>query len=400
MNQEIAEHSGSADKYYLTRFGSFILRRGRGLKSHEELYDALVLALGEDSRVTSIESESANHEWTVDETFYPRVPKDQDHLLLNGAFHFHSVRFSDALTFKINVPVKNQPLIHGEKAESSSYLVAWDGCTVVVMWETESKNSVPSMAGGQIVEDVLSSACKRAGQELYVQACSPSCKHLFAHTDFRVDLWMQDEFDTQFDANTPTDIRLSVRGQFADELLLVEIVHDEIKVPAAEFAELKNTARRILEIEESARSMSFELIAHDYETLDRSKDAFFSRLGYFFSNAWMTVRGKGRVKKANLLIASLWLSMANMETLQQAFRDTERQYQDSIFRWAVPELFTQDLKSEEAEVASLDPHFARAAIEHKTQRMDNRIVVWATIGGAGIGAVITAAVAVFSASSQ
>lgn len=301
--------------------------------------------------------------------------------------------------FKIHVPVKNQPRIRGEVAESDTYFVAWDGCTVVVMWKTDPADVVLSIAGGQVVEDILRSACNRAGQSLYVQACSPACKHLFAHNQLRVDFWSMDKFDVRFEVSMPKDVRLAVNGPFNGALQLVEAVHDAIKIPAAEFTELKNTARRILDIEESARSMSFDLIAHDYETLNRSQEGLIRRVGYFFGDVWRAMSGKGRGKRANLLIASLWLSMANMETLQQLFRDVERRYQDSISEWAVPELFAGDLKSEESEVAFLDPHFARAAIEHKTQRMDNRVIVWATIGGAGMGAAITTVVAGLSALS-
>ena len=67
-------------------------------------------------------------------------------------------------------------------------------------------------------------------------------------------------------------------------------------------------------------------------------------------------------------------------------------FKDSASDPLIIELFSKDLKSEEVAIASVDPHFARAAIAHKTQRMDNRVIVWATLGGAGMGAIITAVV--------
>ncbi|KRE77528.1 hypothetical protein [Arthrobacter sp. Soil763] len=396
---EVEEVAGS-DKHYVARFGSFILRLGPEDTSPEDVHAALVSALGADNRVTVVDKGSANHEWTSQSTFYPSTPKTQPDELLSGASHFHTMRFSDAIMFEVHVPGKNQPVIHGEVPEIDSYFVAWDGCTAVVMWEPESRDGLTSPATGQVAVEILRRACVTSGQSLYVQACSPACQHLFAHREFKVDFWSGEDFDTGFSVEDVRDISLTVKGPFEGGLDVVEAVHDEIKMPAAEFAELKNTARRILDIESSARSMSFELIGHDYETLKRSQEGLYRRLRYFLGDAWMAVRGKGRVRRANLLIASLWLAMANMETLQQVFRDIDRGYQESISRWAVPELFATDLKSEEAEVASLDPHFARAAIEHKTKRMDNRVVVWATIAGAGMGAAVTAVVGGLSAAPK
>lgn len=393
IEQGISEGvSGPPDGRYLARFGSFILSQGPGEMSDEDLHAALVSALRADNRVTVVQPGVADHEWTVTDTLYPSVARPETDALLSGASHFHSVRFSDAIMFEVHVPAKNQPVIHGFVPEIDHYFVAWDGYTAVVMWETDAPDELPSPAAGQVVVDILRDACVRAGQSLYVQACSRACKHLFAHRDFKVDFFKSTEgFDTAFKVVGPKAIQLTIRGDLEDRLALVEAVHDEIKMPAAEFAELKNTARRILDLEQSARTMSLELISHDYETLSRSKEGLFRRIGHFFGDLWATVCGKSRVRAERLLIASLWLAMANMETLQQSFRDVTRRFEDSISSYAVPELFATDLKSEEAEVATLDPHFARAAIAHKATRMDNRLVVWATVGGAAVGAAITAA---------
>lgn len=392
----LEESMDSPETTYWARFGNFIFeenelsKASKSSKSSKAIYDSLVSALKQDSRVITVDSGFPNHQLVYKRRFYPMLTEEDAEDLLSGSSSFDGVRFSTAITFKVSVPRKNQPEIRGAKAEAETYLVAWDGWTVLVMWEPKDSYVRPSPANGQIVADILTTACQLAGKDLYIQACSPKCTHLFAHTDFKVHKFLRDDFDFQFTSEANSGIHLMMSIPKDNELLLARAVHDRIKRPAANFAQLKNVARRIIQIESSARSMSFELIAHDYENLSRSQDSLLLRLTYIFGDLSARLRGKSRAKHANILITSLWLSMANMDTLQQLFKSLERRYNDSFTDQHVRELFSSDLKSEETRVGELDPYFAQATAEHKSQRLDNRIIFGATLGGALAGAVITA----------
>lgn len=378
------------DKRYYVRFGSFILDTTHSEEDTRAVHAALVEGLRADSRVKSVDPGVANHEWTIEDTWYPTSRTLERGALLSGSDHFHSARFSDAIMFEVYVPAKNQPTIHGEAAEVDSYEVAWDGCTAVVMWPREESDKYAPAAAGQVVVDILRKASSHAGHGLYVQACSPACQHLFAHKEIRVNFWKMEQPVASFQPEGTREIDLYMGGDFSP-LGIVEFVHDTIKEPAAEFAQAKNLARRILDLENEMQSMTIALINHDYATLQRSQDGFFRRIGHRFGGAWKAFRGKGRAKEENVLISSLWLAMASLSTLQRTYRETERDYLESASEWADPELFSGDLKSDESRVGSIDPEFPRAAIEHKSTRLDNRGVVWATAGGAVAGAVITAA---------
>jgi len=387
-------YSGSASETFFARFATCILVQVDADDIGGPLHASIVSQLQKDIRVTRVDAGSANHEWTMSDTMFPSSPRLGPDELLDGSDHFHSVRYSDSIMFDVHVPAKNQPKIHGETAAAEDYLAAWDGYTLLIMWRAESDALFAPAAAGQVAIDILRVATRGAGQELYVQACSPECTHLFVHKDMKVSVWTSGEFETAFTEQGVAPVEVRIQG-VPIGLSLVEALHDEIKMPAAEFAEVKNTARRILDLEHAAREMAFKLIRHDYTSLKRSQESIRKRLGYAVADTWNSFRGRGRGKDAKIQIASLWLAMASIETLQQSFREADRHFLAAVSEYAIPELFETDIKGDEQSVGSIDPQFARAAVEHKSTRMDNRIIVLATMGGAIAGALIAAAVGGF-----
>ncbi|MFD3448608.1 hypothetical protein ACFDTO_28825 [Microbacteriaceae bacterium 4G12] len=342
-------------------------------------------AIREDNRVVDINAGSMNSEWTVESTLYPRWDRKSPHALLSGSDHIHTVRYSTAILFELSVPAKNQPRIHGEVPDPERYTVAWDGTTAVVLWtRNKMDRSVPA-AAGQVAEAVLRKAAEKINADLYVQACSEGCRLMFGHRAMRITHELSTDFDLDFTGGDPVEVR--VEGTFS-KLGLVEAIHDELALPGYEFAAEKNIARRILDLEHMARVMTSELIALDYLALKQTQRNILPRLGFWFGELWMTLRGRGRKKRAAFLIASLWLAMASIETLQQTFADARRNFGDAVSEWALPDLFVGDLQSDELEVEAIDAQFARAAIEHKSTRMDNRVIVAATLGGAMVGGIL------------
>ena len=374
-------------RQYWARFGSFILTTELDTIADEDLHGRLIDALAADNRVSNIERGSMDPEWTRKYVVYPRASEQLMDDLLSGADHRHTVRFSGALMFTINVPVKNQPSIHGTIPASDSYDVAWDGCTAVVIWQ-RGEERYPAIAGGQILVEVLRTAAATAGAGLYVQACSPGCQHLFAHAEIKLDEFLSEKRDLSFGSAGPRPLLLTARGSYSD-LELVEAVHDALAVPSGDFARLKNVARRLLDIESAARRMSADLISHDYITLTRSRGNILQRIGYSLGELWFTLIGRGRKHHASVLIASLWLAMASMDILQRNFNEIYREFQSSVSRHGSPRLYEIDLQPDTADVENLEPQFARAAVEHKSARLDNHGVVLATVIGAVGGAILT-----------
>jgi hypothetical protein len=172
----------------------------------------------------------------------------------------------------------------------------------------------------------------------------------------------------------PVDVKVVLDGKMP----LAPAVHHELLLPATEFSQVKNVARRILDLESAARAMTTELIALDYSALSKKQARRWTRFRRWLHDL-RHHRGENGARRAKYLIACLWLAMASIEVLQQRFAEVRRRYEDVSSKWAVPELFETDLKADEAEVESIDAQFARAAIEYKSTRIDSRVVVIATI---------------------
>ncbi|WP_270365332.1 hypothetical protein [Microbacterium algeriense] len=383
---------GDATSSWWARFGSFIIDLGES-RTVNDLRADIASQLSKDSRVTRVSAGAPGTQWDEDHTFYPVHTSDRTDLI-SGADHIHTRRFGNPITFSVNVPAKNQPTINGEAPETDRYEVSWDGWTAVVLWARSTGEVHAPTAAGHVVVGILDDALKAMGHSLLVQACSPSCEHLFGHRSMRVSSWEGQElhFDIEFGIAEPNDpVWVKLQGDLGATSTVLAI-HREVALPAEAFARLKNTARRILLIQSNMRRQTAELLSRDYAALLRADVGFWRTIGHGCQDAWWFVRGKGPGRPTKRLIAELWLGMAAVESLQQKYAEADRDFNDVISEWATPELFSIDLKDDEANVESLNSDFARAAIENKSTRMDNRGIVIATLAAAIVGSGIGAAI--------
>ncbi|MCS5496933.1 hypothetical protein NY547_06750 [Cnuibacter physcomitrellae] len=383
---------GDETAKWWARFGSFVLALGHG-RTANDLRSDIASQLSKDSRVTRVSPGAPGEQWDEDHTFFPIHTRDSTNLV-SGADHIHTRRFGNPISFSVNVPAKNQPTINGETPAADRYEVSWDGWTAVVLWARMTGEVHAPGAAGQVVVEILQDALNAMGHSLLVQACSPSCEHLFGHRNMRVSSWAGRgmPFDIEFGIVEPSaPVWVKLQGDL-NATSTVLAIHQEVALPAEAFARLKNTARRILLIQSNMRRQTSELLSRDYAALLRADVGFWRTIGHGFQDAWWFIRGEGPARPTKRLIAELWLGMAAVESLQQKYAEADRDFHDVISEWAIPELFTIDLKDDEARVESLNSDFARAAIENKSARMDNRGIVVATlvaaIFGSGIGAAI------------
>jgi hypothetical protein len=210
----------------------------------------------------------------------------------------------------------------------------------------------------------------------------------------RVSVWAGSDLPFEVDFSSPQRIEpvdVRIQGDLDPSFLTVALMN-EVSLPGAAFARVKNGAKRILAIEQSLRRKTAQLLRLDYEALKRADVGFWRGLGHGLQDGWAFVRGRGKGRPVKRLISELWLQMAALETLQQAFADARRDYEDTSSEFATPALFDGDLKDDEAGVQGIDAGFARAAIENKSARMDTRGVVVATLVAAILGSGIGAAV--------
>lgn len=378
--------SPSAD--YFARYGTVVLDATNLEVDPVGLHAALVEAIRADSRVVTIEPGAMDPNWTLGAQMYPAYRSPAVDVLLSGADHMHTVRFSDGILFELQVPSKNQPRIHGEAPKPENYLIAWDGMTVVVLWKRKRLDDFAASAAGQVAIHVIREATAKVGARVYLQPCSAGCKLLFGHMAMSISHWAGTDFAVDSAPGKNGWIAVRIAGPHS-KLELVEAVHDEIKMAAGEFSLTKNLAQRIIDIDRSAQELTAELIKLDYEALRASQRNFLSRQWHYVLRVLDWVRGRSKGKRARYLIAALWLAMASIQTLQQAHAGQRRDYEDTVEDSpALAAMFQVDLKTDEMVVETLDASFARAAVEHKTTRMDTRSVAGATVIGAAVGGLL------------
>jgi len=384
------ESSGEIQEFWWARFGSFILDLKGDVKA--SLRTDIMSALKKDSRVSSVRTGPSNDYWDEDHVFYPVVIAD-DNDLMSGRDHIHSRRFGGPIAFTVHVPGKNQPRIHDESPTVEDYEVCWDGWTAVVAWRRNHRERYAPRAAGQVVVNVIRDAVESLAHSLMVQSCSPVCEHLFGHRDIKVEVLADiPRFELAFEEAHGLDpVTVRVGGPVPTEMITV-ILGDELFIPAAAFARVKNGARRILNIEQSLRRRTAALLVHDYEALQRADVGVWRTVGHTAQDSWAYLRGKGRGRPVRRLISEIWLQMAAIESLQRSVADARRDYDDATDEFATPTLFDGDLKDDEASVSTVDAGFARSAIENKSARMEHRGIVGATLVAAIIGSGVGAAI--------
>jgi hypothetical protein len=341
-------------------------------------------ALERDSRVVNVIVPDINSDFTRRRTFYPDMNRTSEEALLNGSDTFQVMSLSDPIRFHMHVPKKNQPRWHGlDDIPTEDYFVSWDGVTVFVLWEQDSDLIAPP--GGQIVVDILSSALATTQAELYIQACSPGCDNIFFHTNMRL---RPDEHYTDDVApkivlrrgENTVDVAIPADESNLDILGWLDVY---LGLPAFTFARLKNYGRRILDIESSIRDQMAHLLGHYYEhSLITAKPL------------WRSLKDRWRIRwwrrEARQILAGLWLSLANVESLRRDWEESRRNFEGPRAHYMA--IFEADYSNDVAAIESLEVGHLDATIEQISGNLDNRALLMATVVGALAGALAGALV--------
>lgn len=396
---ELSAKTSSPAAFYFGRFGTFFLDQGHSKKSPTRVHNDLMESLKSDSRVVNVIGADPRPAWSAVWTAFPEDRRGDADDLLSGKDHFHPLELSDSITFEAYVPIKNQPKF-GEIDDISTdrYWASWDGITLVVIWKREGDSRIPARSAGHVIEDVLRTAAERTGGRLVVQACSTGCTNMFAHRDLRITQWNLDEGEKKrlvFDGvqSRLVDLRIHTDGT---PLQLSAEIHSQIEQPSAHFAKFKNLSRRIVDIEHLARDLVDELLLLDYQSLEQSRRNPFVRFGRFSANIWRALRGRGEGRRGREIIASLWIAMSRVESLQRDWLQVQRRFTESSLLRGRSVLYDIDRKDDDTAVPAINTQFVRAAVEHKATRRDSRLVTLATIGGGVAGAISASVIAAFA----
>lgn len=340
-----------------------------------DLQHRVIEALRQDTRVSFVDGPSRLPSTFFDVTsVFPAAGDDGYSMeLITGHDRRRSVQFRTPIVVNIRVSKREQPnnTVSNEIA-AEEYAVVWDGRVIVVAWLQEARY-VPH-AGGQIAAQVLNTALEKCGAELYIQACSPHCLHLFTHVTALVREDASVEESSYGPGETPFQSEARLPGLLTTPMDAASAVYRDCASAIAAFAAMKNVGRRILDLEDAARGDLHNLMrlhyrrahVHEYPVLVRPRM-------YWRVRGW---RGESRVA-----LARLWVTLTALEDFRRQWTThLQLGYADRMHNADRALLFAQDEPDEFAAITSLDTTQIQRGIEEATDRLAYGVLAFVTVG--------------------
>jgi hypothetical protein len=387
-----ASHPDSVGHYF-ARFGTFYFRVDASTDP-PEARKKLISALDADPRVSEVRVDELRPAWTHLLRQFPVLGEINTNSLLSGGDSFAALNMSDPVFFRVHVPIKNQPLFRDETdVPTADYWVAWDGITLIALWDRERGSRLPPRSGGHVVSDIVRDATRRAGFDLVVQPCSPGCTNMFAHRVVRITQYPAAEGEPNLSyENRGFPVVQAHMHQDGGAEQALEILFKDMSRLGYLFAQYKNSGLRVRAIEDRARTLVSSLLSLDYlRILERSATGR-ERAILAFRGLRQSARRVGVRAESERLIAMIWLAMSNIEALRRDWVVWRRRLDDSSDSRGRRVIHDIDRKDDDATVESMDVGFLRSAVEQRSGRIDNQVIVLATLAGA-LGAALVAFVA-------
>jgi len=354
--------------------GTWLLK-APGETDKKVLVNSLMEALRGDARVLEVRPPEFNDYWTLRRTFYPDSARSTQSAVRTGADAFEVLQLSEFVGFTVRVPIKNQEPHQGTAdIPSDTYWVAWDGVTILVMWEQEG-DWVP-ISGGHIVQQVLDDVLAPVGCGLYIQSCSPGCDFLFVHETLLLTLADDvEDFNLRRVPGTRALLYAAER-RYSDPLVEVDLVALSLSADMAIFAMFKNVGRRLIDLEHFAREDFAHLLSHYHEHTSLVAEGKSPKvlLARWNNRHWR--------KEAWALISGVWLAMANIETLRRIWNSERGSLAEAA---QIQSMLTRDTARDVESVEALDLDPIAETVNQVTAALNNQTSVRAAALGALAG---------------
>jgi hypothetical protein len=351
-------------------------------KDPAKLRRDLIKALRDDPRVGRVDEVGpSDSDFAEIFSVFPAARDDDaTSALVSGGDQRRSVQFWRPIAITLHVPAKNQPNhTPFDDIAAEDYVALWDGFTAVVAWEQSSTDV--AVAGGQVLEEILTTAAKAAASDLYVQACSPSCLHLFNHVnlvvehDSAVTEVTYSEGSERYEATVRTQSPVTTTGEAAG------VVYYDVGRTLEAFARMKSLGRRVLDLEYEARGELLGLMRLQYQRAHIWEHPLYHR-------PFMRWKLRGWRKESRVAMARLWVILTAVEEVRRAWVDGRRRYQEVIDESpGRARLFAEDEADDTAAITSLDTGSIERGIAEASDRLDQGAIVLAT-AGSGVAAII------------
>lgn len=359
------------------RFGTFMLAPREEVEI-KELVERVGENLNADYRVKQAEVPELD---AHGDEFLRRFPVSQtDEPLMEDKRNV--LELVNPFTFRVSVPIKNQRTFHaGDEVPTDLYECCWDGQSITVAWPIDAASGIPR-SGGHVVEEVLRDLADKTDCDLIVQACSPGCTYLFAHTTLRVTATDNSEAAVQRadDDRFVVNLEYPHKNDWLPSELSSEIFY-EIRRVLRTFSHLKNDGLHLLELEGEARGDLDNLIGVQHHQLSEHRAA--SALAH-------PIRHLKHRRSIKADVSRLWLAISRMQILQRTWSYTLTSFESRAEDFGLLPLFDNE-RSDEPLIRDLNLDLIRSALEDSSRRMDSSSLVAATVAagvtGAGIGAV-------------
>jgi hypothetical protein len=229
-------------------------------------------ALNDDSRISELieESDHRSTDNALTLTFYD---PDTETISLKSEDEdrFQAMRLNTLLTFRLQVPPKNQPRYRSaDDVPTDAYTVAWNGVMAAVQWSQASARA--TLSGGHVALEVLGEVALAAGYELKILPCDPSCLHQFVHAD--IVTFDNPDFPSRFrvtgESTTGETIVTPFRRK-ADDLKNLRSTFAALYTCVELYAETKTIADRISDLESAARDSAAQLMLINYRSASRAR---------------------------------------------------------------------------------------------------------------------------------
>jgi hypothetical protein len=356
-----------------------------------ELGRQIVQALERDPRVTRVTGPAVTDAYSYGHVILPARDSDEDddEDLFTDPGHYHALQLSDAIMIWAHVPIKNQPTREGEQLPppSEDYIALWDGLTLLVAWEHDPGSHAP-LSAGEVLFDIIERAAKDADCVIYGQRCSAVCDFPFVHVDLDVRAdptedavrWLPqaDPGSMELEVTVPTS---PTEGLALGALTL----WFECAQACASFARMKNSGRRVLDLEFATRSTLHRLNTLQLEGVRRAALPFFPRFRDRF-------RVRGWRREAREHVAELWIGLELLERVRRRWAQERFEF-DKVAppSSGLASVFVRDHEDDVARIETLDLSLVRASVEETAKRLDTRAIALATAGGALAGGLAGAA---------
>jgi hypothetical protein len=306
--------------------------------------------------------------------------------VLDSVGAFQGLTLNSVIVFRVRVPKKNQPKYRSmDDVPADDYLAAWDGLSLAVQWNQTHPGATGS--GGHVVLEILEQAGEKAEFPVSILTCTPSCLHRFLHLDF---VTFEDECGCGkgFHLSGETPVGRTVIAPFGRAESDVRNLYQTFFAVSSVlhvFAETRSDAEYILHLAYRSRIDSSEVLYISYQRADRSRLPDFTS---WVKDLW-DLRGSRR--EARRLIAGIWLALAMIDARLGTYLNRNSRFNELVDEKQLTEL-RSFLETEHQSVADLDLAGVRASLQETATRMEGRLLIAATFGGAA-AALIGASVA-------